>query len=109
MISPLQRSYAGIALAAALVFPMPSGSWLGADKIKHFLMSAFVQSAAFSITRAAGGDRATSHVAGALTSATAGVWKEMHDRRVGKPFSVPDLLWDAAGAASMAALLNRTR
>lgn len=108
MMLPARRSLAGIALIAGLLFPMPR-SWLGADKLKHFLMSAFVQSAAFSMTRAAGANHRSAQTVGAVGSVTLGVWKEVHDRRAGRPFSVPDLLWDAAGAASMAALLNRTR
>lgn len=105
---PATRHAAATALALALAF-LPGGPWLGADKAKHFLMSAFVQSASFSIARAAGQGRYRSNIAGAAASAVVGVWNEVHDKRGGKPFSVADLVWDAAGAGSMAALLNRTR
>jgi uncharacterized protein YfiM (DUF2279 family) len=83
--------------------------WFGADKLKHFLMSAFAQSVGFSVGRAAGLDRRTAHLTGGISAAGVGVWKEMVDRRSGRPFSTRDLLWDAAGAGSAGLLLHRTR
>ena len=98
-----------VATAALLVAAWPPGGWFGADKVKHFLMSALVHSTAFSIARSAGAQRPRAQVAGAISAATIGVWKELHDRHAGKPFSVGDLLWDGVGATSAAALLNRSR
>lgn len=98
-----------MATLVVTLFAPPGGPWFGADKIKHFLMSAFVHSTAFSIARSAGVQRSGAQAAGAVGAVTVGIWKELHDRRVGKPFSVPDLLWDGAGAASAAALLHRSR
>jgi uncharacterized protein YfiM (DUF2279 family) len=98
-----------LALTLALQGPLPGSPWLGADKVKHFLMSAFVHSTAFSAARWAGADRGTSQIVGGLASGGIGVWKELYDRKSNKPFSVSDLVWDAAGATSAAALLNRTR
>lgn len=106
-VSPTARFAATAAILATFV--APPGGWFGADKVKHFLVSALVHSTAFSIARSAGVHRNGAQVAGALSAATVGVWKELHDRRAGKPFSVPDLLWDGVGAASAAALLNRSR
>lgn len=100
------RAAATLALLMAL---SPPGGWFGADKIKHFLMSALVHSTAFSLSRAAGAQRSSAQTAGAVAAVTIGVWKEVRDRGVGRPFSVPDLLWDGVGAASAAALLNRSR
>jgi uncharacterized protein YfiM (DUF2279 family) len=97
------------AVVALVSILSPPGGWFGTDKLKHFLMSALVHSAAFSIARASGAQRSGAQVSGAVSAATIGVWKELHDRRVGKPFSVGDLLWDGMGAASAAALLNRSR
>ncbi len=99
---------AALALVFALSLPSPR-SWLGTDKLKHFVMSAFVHSAAHSLARTAGGRRVASQSVGLGTAAVVGVLKEVRDRRTGGPFSVPDLAWDAAGALSMAALLNRSR
>lgn len=98
-----------LALTVALQGPIPGGPWFGADKIKHFLMSAFVHSAAYSAARWSGAGRGTSQIVAGITSGSVGTWKELHDRRSGRPFSVPDLVWDAAGAASSATLLNHAR
>jgi uncharacterized protein YfiM (DUF2279 family) len=98
-----------LALTVALQAPIPGSPWFGADKIKHFLMSAFVHSVAYSAARWSGAGRGTSQIAAGVASGSVGIWKELHDRRSGRPFSVSDLVWDAAGAASAAALLNHTR
>jgi uncharacterized protein YfiM (DUF2279 family) len=101
------RATTHLAIAAALLFPGPR--WFGADKLKHFLMSAMIQSAAYSTARAAGVERSTSQAIGGAATATFGVVKEIHDRRSRKPFSVEDLVWDAAGGVAAASLLNGTR
>ncbi len=97
----------------ALVFALDGGppkqSWFGVDKVKHFCVSALVQSVGFSASRAVGLDRGVSQAAGAGAVIAVGVVKEVHDRRRGGRFSGRDLVWDAAGAASAAALLNGTR
>lgn len=107
-MSPVTRAQVSAVLALALALP-PLGSWFGADKLKHFLMTAFVHSAAYSVSRATGTDRRLSNVIAAAASVTVGVSKEVRDSRMGRPFSVQDLVWDAAGAGSMAALLARSR
>ena len=84
-------------------------SWFGADKLKHFTLSAFIHSATFSLARSARMDRAASQWSAAGTTMTIGVVKEMHDRRAKKPFSVQDLVWDAAGSWAAASLLNGAR
>ena len=91
-----------------MAFP-PRDAWFGADKLKHFLMSALVQSATFSIARSAGAGHGSAMAAGVSSALTVGLVKEFHDKRVGKPFSAKDLFWDAAGTASAAALLHRSR
>ena len=96
------------ALALALSWP-GVGRWFGADKVKHFLMSALVQSVTYSAGRTAGLDRSLSQGVAGTAVLTIGVVKERADRRARKPFSVEDLAWDAAGALSAAALLNGTR
>jgi len=97
-----------VALVAVLHGP-PFGNWIGADKIKHFLMSVMIQSVSFSAARTAGLGKPASQIAGGVSVAAFGLWKEIHDRRAKKPFSVEDLAWDAAGAVTAAALLNGTR
>ena len=98
-----------LVLAAALNWPFALNRWFGADKVKHFLMSALVQSATYSAGRVARIDRGTSQLIGGGAVMATGVWKEFHDRRAGKPFSVEDLVWDASGGFAAAALLNGTR
>jgi len=86
-----------------------SDAWVGVDKVKHFLMSAFIQSAAFSVARLAKVSRSNAQVVGGVSSVAFGVGKEILDRRRSKQFSVKDLAWDGAGALTAAALLNGTR
>jgi uncharacterized protein YfiM (DUF2279 family) len=98
------------ATMAALLFVVgPPGGWWGADKLKHFLTSALVHSTVFSIARSTGSGRPNAQAIGAASALTIGVWKEARDRRAGRPFSVGDLVWDGAGIATSAALLNRSR
>ena len=83
--------------------------WFGPDKVKHFLMTAFIQSASFSAGRAAGASRSNAQLIGGVSSAAFGIGKEVQDRRNAKPFSLRDLVWDASGALTAASLLNGTR
>lgn len=98
-----------IALALAVVIVADTGdSWIGRDKAKHFLMSAFVHSVTWSATRAVAG-RQPAHVAAAGAVAVTGILKEWADRRAGGAFSTRDLVWNAAGAVASASLLNGAR
>lgn len=99
---------ATLALAAALV-GAPPPSWIGADKVKHFLLSAFAHSVAYSAARAVGMQRTSSQIVGGASVVLVGTWKELHDRRAKRPFSAADLVWDAAGGLAAAALMNGTR
>ena len=88
--------------------PRPHDAWFGADKVKHFLTSFFVQSVAYSATRATGVDHAPSLAAASAVTAVVGIGKEMHDRRSYGVFSYRDLTWDAAGAGLATVMLRRT-
>ena len=99
---------ATLALATLLALP-PRSSWFGADKVKHFLVGAFTHSVAFSAARAANLGRSGAQGIGGASVVAVSVWKEMRDRKAGRPFSTPDLVWDAAGGIAAAALLNGTR
>jgi uncharacterized protein YfiM (DUF2279 family) len=99
--------------ALALVFTLslhPSGDrWLAPDKVKHFFMSAFVESVSYAALRSAR-VRHDGALGGAVAiTLAAGVGKEVHDRHTESDASAKDLAWDAAGAAAAAALLSRTR
>jgi putative lipoprotein len=89
--------------------PEQSGErWFGPDKLQHFFTSAFVQSASYGALRRAGVEQGPAIMGASLATAAVGVGKELHDRRSGRPFSVGDLAWDAAGAGSATVLLVRT-
>lgn len=96
-------------LALAVVIAADTGDrWMGRDKVKHFLVSAFVHGVAFSAARSVTGRR-EAQVAGAAAVVASGILKEMSDRRAGRAFSARDLLWNAAGGMASAALLNGAR
>ena len=103
--------FKALALITLLNAPEPRqpDRWFGADKVKHFLMSAFIQSAAFSAARAAGSSRPNAQIVAGVSSFTFAVGKEVFDRRRGRPFSVKDLVWDGGGSLTAASLLNGTR
>jgi putative lipoprotein len=85
-------------------------SWFGADKIKHFFMSVFVESVTYSALQAARVNHRTA-LGGAIGITMAvGVGREIHDKRTpGKWFSYQDLTWDAIGATAGAVMLSHTR
>jgi putative lipoprotein len=83
--------------------------WLGEDKLKHFLVSAFVESVSYSALRTTGVRHDPALVSAAAVAVAVGVGKEVHDVRAEGVFGMKDLAWDAAGAGAAAALLGRTR
>ena len=83
-------------------------SWIGRDKVKHFLVSAFVHSVAYSATRFVT-DRASAQIVAGGAVVSAGVLKELADRRGGRPFSVRDMAWGMAGGVASASLMNGAR
>jgi len=101
-------------LAANLVFaqvaPPHEDAWFGYDKIKHFFMSAFIESVTYSALQAARVDHREA-LGGAIgVTMAVGVGREIHDKRTpGNIFSVRDLTWDAVGATAGAVLLAQTR
>jgi uncharacterized protein YfiM (DUF2279 family) len=98
-----------VALVAVLLSPPARDPWFGPDKVKHFFVSAFVHSGAFSAMRAARVSHSNAQAIAGVTSISIGVGRETYDRRRGRPFSFKDLAWDAAGIVAAAALLNGTR
>lgn len=87
----------------------PPDPWFGLDKVKHFFVSAFVQSVAYGTLRATNVDHRSSMYGATAVTALLGVGKELRDRRGGSGFSVRDLIWDAAGAGTAGLLLDRAR
>lgn len=83
-------------------------AWLGRDKVQHFFTSAFVQSLAYGTLRGTGISHGAALAGASAATAAVGVGKELHDRKTKGDFSGRDLVWDAAGAASMTLLLAHT-
>jgi uncharacterized protein YfiM (DUF2279 family) len=101
-----------LVLVLSLWAPGGSGggdSWLSADKVKHFFISAFMQSVSYSVLRTARVPHDGALAGASTLTLVVAVGKEIHDERAGESFSVRDLAWDAAGAGAAAALLSRTR
>ena len=103
---------ASLCLAVNLIYAQAAvtrESWFGVDKIKHFFMSAFIESISFSALQAAGANRRTAYVGGMATSAAIGIAREIHDGRTpGKWFSYRDLTWDALGIVAGASVVSHT-
>jgi uncharacterized protein YfiM (DUF2279 family) len=97
-------------LLIALSFQTVSApdKWFSADKVQHFFMGTFVQSASFGVLRAAKVDKTPAFAAASAISATVAIGKELRDRKGGDP-SVKDAAWTLAGAAAISPVLARTR
>jgi uncharacterized protein YfiM (DUF2279 family) len=101
-----------LCLAANLVYAQTAvtrDSWFGIDKIKHFFISAFIESVTYSGLQAANVKRRPA-LAGAIgVAAAAGVGRELHDKRKpGNRFSYRDLTWGAVGIGAGAVMLTHT-
>jgi uncharacterized protein YfiM (DUF2279 family) len=94
-------------LAAALAFP--GDRWFGPDKLKHFFVTAFIQSVAYGSLSATRSGHQSSLLGATAASAAFGIGRELHDRRVKGMFSVRDLAWDAAGAGAATVMLSHAR
>jgi uncharacterized protein YfiM (DUF2279 family) len=106
------NQFIGLYLAANLVFAQTAvarDSWFGIDKIKHFFLSAFIESVSYSALQAAHVKRRPALTGAIGVSSAFGVAREIHDKRTpGKWFSYQDLTWDALGIAAGAMMLTRT-
>ena len=86
-----------------------SDPWLGADKLKHFLASAFVQSVSYSALRATGVRNGPALVGATAVTLSVGAGKELWDRAGHGDPSVRDFTWDVLGAGAASVMLNRSR
>ena len=83
--------------------------WFSADKVQHFFMGTFVQSASFGVLRAAKVDKQVALIAASGFSASAAVGKEILDRRARGDVSAKDIAWTLTGAAAVSPILARVR
>jgi putative lipoprotein len=97
-------------VASAFLLQSAAGdSWFGVDKLKHFFVSAFIQSVSYSALRAVDVNHGEALIGASCVTAALAIGKEFHDLRGGSVFSARDLVWDAAGAGGSVVLLDRTR
>ena len=83
----------------------PPDRWFGADKVKHLLVNALAQCAAYSALQYVGVPHRT-RLGGSLAAGAAlGVGRELYDRRAKGRFSYRDLAWDAAGLGAATVLV----
>ncbi|MGQ0713523.1 MAG: DUF2279 domain-containing protein [Gemmatimonadaceae bacterium] len=99
----------GVVIALALSLNGRPQLSIAPDKLKHFFMSAFVQSASYSALRLTRVEHNTAMVAASAVTFSVGLGKEIYDARAGRTFDVRDLAWDIAGGAAAAALLEQSR
>ncbi len=94
-----------------LVLALQGGGdhWFGADKVKHFFLSAFVESVSYSALRTANVRHDQALVAASAITVGVGMAKEVHDHHSYGLFSVKDLSWDIAGGGAAALVLRHTR
>jgi uncharacterized protein YfiM (DUF2279 family) len=99
--------------AFALAFSLstaPDDRWFGADKVKHFMVAAAVQSLAYAAWHERDARRSTALWRATAVTTTLSLGKEVHDWRRGGTFSRRDLVWDAGGAgAATLAIIHGTR
>lgn len=98
-----------LTLTLAVRLPFVNDGWFGPDKLKHFLMTAVVQSFAYSAAQAAGADRGDAMRIGLAAAGVAAVGREVYDARTKQRFSIPDLVWDAGGSLAATAMLRHTK
>jgi uncharacterized protein YfiM (DUF2279 family) len=99
--------------AFALAFSLSAPSddrWFAADKVKHFMAAAVVQSLAYAAWHDRDVRRSTTLWRATAVTTTVSLGKELHDWRRGGAFSRRDLVWDAGGAgAATLAIIHGTR
>lgn len=99
----------GVVLAFALSLNQPADGPIGADKLKHFFLSAFVQSASYSALRLSGVEHGGALWGASGVTVGVGIAKEVNDARRGGRFDVGDLAWDFAGGAAAGVVLAQSR
>ena len=109
LLLPRTYNLVQFAVAGPTLGKVIPDSWFGIDKVKHFFMSAFIESVSYSALQAAHANHRPA-LAGAIgITAAFGLGKEIHDyRNPNNHFSIKDLSWDAIGAGAGVVLLSHT-
>jgi uncharacterized protein YfiM (DUF2279 family) len=84
-------------------------SWFGSDKVKHFFLGSFIQSAAFGGLRATGLGKRASIAGASAATIVMSVGKELRDRNGSGTPSLRDVVWGLAGGAAISPLLLRAK
>jgi uncharacterized protein YfiM (DUF2279 family) len=90
----------------ALAAPDP---WIAEDKGRHFFASLMIGAVAYGGATALSVEWPEAGVAAGTVAGAAGLAKEFRDRSRGRPFSVRDLVWDAAGVGAALLLASQAR
>ena len=98
-----------LALSLSIGGHQAGDKWIAPDKLKHFFMSAFIESASYSALRAARVNHHDALVSAAGIAVSAGIAKEVHDSWTEEGFSTRDVTWDLAGTAAGAAFLSHAQ
>jgi uncharacterized protein YfiM (DUF2279 family) len=83
--------------------------WFAEDKVRHFFTSYGVAALGYGSTRLVGFGHHDAMKLSLAGAAVAGIGKEVLDVRRGGPFSLRDLVYDAAGIAVAGAILHNMR
>lgn len=83
--------------------------WFAKDKVQHFLIGTFAQSASFGVLRAARVGKTPAFIAATALSASVALGKELGDRGGRGDPSVKDAVWTLAGAAAISPALAHTK
>jgi len=89
--------------------PAAPDAWLAEDKARHLFASLALTAVTFGGARAVGVEWPDAGIAAGVVAGGAGFAKELSDRARGRPFSVRDLVWDAAGIGVGLVLAERAR
>lgn len=84
-------------------------AWLGSDKLRHFLSSAFATTTASAALQAAHVRPARAEVGAVAFGVAVGIGKEWLDWRRYRAPSLRDLAWDVAGVGAGAVLMRHAR
>ena len=87
----------------------PPDSFTGPDKVKHFMMSAFIEAIGFSALQSIDVNRSASISTATAVTLGIGFTRELHDRRATGLFSVGDLTWDTIGTAAALLLISHAQ